>query len=407
MHCRICSSSNLTSDLHVPNHSKIELRIVQCNDCGLVQGMCDENMYSIENDTFKDPSLILSKISCDSPYSNIRVGKQQMAAKFFNIVDQLPFDLDDIKSVIDVRAARGSFIVNAPHKFTSASIFVGLEQDLYLHPTAEVYNSSQIKIFDGSIYNYLGKPEGYDFVYSCHTLEHYRDPNKYIRHIKKLMSPNGYFFLDVPAIEDFIDDDLLDDFFYDKHLLYFSKQRLVTFLEAHDLNVIWSRSSGNGCLEVLAQVNSDTSSDKSIESQFSSSNTINPSQISDYSVRLKSNRSLLPKITRNIMNYISSVNCNICAFGAGRILDSFVVYGGLNVEAFDYFIDNFLYDASDSVNGLNICRFSDLDLSGDSIFILFTRKNSDSLHKLIESKFPDAKIFHWSQFIDSKNSLIA
>ena len=80
---------------------------------------------------------------------------------------------------------------------------------------------------------------------------------------------------------------------------------------------------------------------------------------------------------------------------------------GLNVEAFDYFIDNFLYDASDSVNGLNICRFSDLDLSGDSIFILFTRKNSDSLHKLIESKFPDAKIFHWSQFIDSKNSLIA
>ena len=405
MKCRICSSSDLAVDLHVPNHSKVDLRIAQCTSCGLVQGLCDEDMYSKENDTFKDPNIILSEISCDSPYSNIRVGKQQMAAKFFDIFDQLPLNLDNIKSVIDVRSARGSFIINAPHKFPSANIFVGLEQDLYLHPKAFSYDSSKISIYDNSIYNYLDSDNTFDFVYSCHTLEHYRDPNKYIKHIKQMMSQNGYFFLDVPALEDFIDDNLLDDFFYDKHLLYFTKQRLLDFLDLHGFDILWSRSSGNGCIEVLAQLSSSIPQNKLIE--YTSSNDIKSSQVSSYSSRLKSNRSKLPECSKNIDQYISSINCKVCAFGAGRILDAFKVYGGLNLNSFDYFVDNYLYTASKNINGLEICDFQSLDLSGDALFILFTRKNSSSLRELIKSKHPTSEVLHWSDFLISDNHSVS
>ena len=402
MNCRICASSDLTLDLHVPNHSKVNLRIVQCKTCGLVQGLCDEDMYSKENDTYKDPNLVLSEISCDSPYSNIRVGKQQMAAKFFNIFDQLPLNLDNIKSVIDVRSARGSFIVNSPQKFPAANVFVGLEQDLYLHPATSSYDSSKISIRDSSIYNYLDHNKTFDFVYSCHTLEHYRDPNKYIKYIKKMMSLNGYFFLDVPALEDFIDDNLLDDFFYDKHLLYFTKQRLLDFLAFHGFDILWSRSSGNGCIEVLAQLNSSIQQRKSTEYN-TSSNAIKSSQVSGYSSRLKSNRSNLPQCSQNMNQYISLIDCKVCAFGAGRILDAFKVYGGLNLKSFDYFVDNYLYTASKNINGLAICNFEGLNLSDDALFILFTRKNSSSLRELIKSKYPMSEVLHWSDFLNSDN----
>ena len=81
--CRSCSSLIKGEALHKPIGSEIDLQIFCCKNCNLIQGFCDEKKYSEKNDNFKDPKLILSKISCDSNYSNIRVGKKQMADKFF------------------------------------------------------------------------------------------------------------------------------------------------------------------------------------------------------------------------------------------------------------------------------------------------------------------------------------
>jgi len=132
--CRVCGSTDLTKTLHSPKKSLVDIGIVACVKCNLVQAMCDEVAYSVQNDTFKDPSLVLSQISCDSPYSNIRVGKQQMAEKFFRMSDQLPIAYKKVKTVLDVRAARGSFILKSPALFTNSTSIIGFEQDLYLHP---------------------------------------------------------------------------------------------------------------------------------------------------------------------------------------------------------------------------------------------------------------------------------
>lgn len=380
----------------MPKASKVALEIVQCVDCNLVQGVCDEVAYAKENDTFKDPSLVLSEISCDSPYSNIRVGKQQMAAKFFNILESLPIDIKEIESVIDVRAARGSFILRAPEYFTSASVFVGIEEDLYLHPPKYLYDASIVTISDYSVYNFQRDGRVFDFVYSCHTLEHYRNPNRYIESIKNLVSPKGYFFLDVPALSDFIDHDLLDDFFYDKHLLYFTELTLFRLLESNGFCILWARSSGNGCIEVLARLNDPLNSINIKEKADHA--YVKPSQVSDYSQRLNTNRSQLPAISRNISDYIARSEGKSVAFGAGRILDAFKVYGDLDLRLFSYYIDNYLFEASRIVNGLEIQPMSELQQQEDLIFILFTRDSSRSLHELIFSLHPTSQILHWSDF---------
>ena len=392
----MCGSLNLTHALHVPRYSKVGLEIVQCLDCNLVQALCDEVAYAKENDTFKDPSLVLSEISCDAPYSNIRVGKQQMAAKFFDIVGCLPLDVQRIKSVIDVRAARGSFILSAPEYFPSASVFVGIEEDLYLHPPKDLYNSSIVSISDYSIYNFPSNGQVFDFVYSCHTLEHYREPNRYIQSIKNLISPEGYLFLDVPALGDFIDHDLLDDFFYDKHLVYFTEATLFKLLESNGFYVLWHQSSANGCIEVLARLN-DVLSYVNCKDEINYTH-IKASQVSDYSQRLNANRSQLPEISRNMTDYITRSKAKFIAFGAGRILDAFKVYGSLDLQLFSHYVDNYLCDASRVVNGLMVQSMSEFYPQENLIFILFTRNKSPSLCDLIFSLHPTSKVLHWSDF---------
>lgn len=400
--CRMCGSLNLTSSLHVPKSSKVSLEIIQCIDCNLVQGLCDEVAYAKQNDIYKDPSLMLSEISCDGPYSNIRVGKQQMAAKFFDILKNLPLNIKDIESILDVRSARGSFILKAPEYFVSASTFVGIEEDLYLHPSKNLYDASVVTILDDSVYNFRGEDSVFDFVYSCHTLEHYRNPNRYIQSIKNLLSPKGYLFLDVPSLDDFIDHDLLDDCFYDKHLLYFTKLTLFRLLESNGFSILWARSSGNGCIEALVRANDELNSinlkEKSGQTKISSS------QISDYSQRLNANRSQLPAISHNISDYISRSEGKFVAFGAGRILDAFKVYGGLNPGLFSYYIDNYLFEASKVVNGLPILPMSELQAQPNLIFILFTRENSRALNEIISTLHPSAKILHWSDFKNANYS---
>jgi SAM-dependent methyltransferase len=393
--CRLCGSQQLTKTLHLPNSSKVSLRIVQCTDCNLVQGMCDEVAYEIENDTYKDPSLVLSEISCDSPYSNIRVGKQQMAEKFFDVLGSLPLDIEKIQSVLDVRSARGSFILKSPDYFKAAKTFVGLEEDLYLHPPSHQYCDTNVAILDYSVYNFPSQSQKFDFVYSCHTLEHYRNPNRYLQNIKRFLSPNGYFFLDIPSLSDFIEADVLDDFFYDKHLLYFTELTIFRLLNSNGFDIIWHRSSGNGCIELLVQLENKH---KSKHSQDSTSALVKSSQVSDYSKRLANNRAKLSEVSENIGKFIPLSNSKYVAFGAGRILDAFKVYGDLDLRLFDYFVDNYLFEASRMVNGFSIQRLSDLNPELDLTFILFTRTNSKPLARMIYLLYPSAKIFHWSDF---------
>jgi SAM-dependent methyltransferase len=392
--CRACGSTDLTQTLHSPKQSLVDINIVACVKCNLVQGLCDEVAYSMQNDSFKDPGLSLSRISCDSPYSNIRVGKQQMADKFFRMSHELPIDYKKVKSVLDVRSARGSFILNSPVLFANSTSFIGFEQDLYLHPPKSSINDPRIKLYDKSVYNTPESLGKFDFIYSCHSLEHYREPVKYIQSIESLLSDNGLFFVDVPNLFDFVDCGTLDDFFYDKHLLYFIPRTLVNLLVSQGFAVKWLKADGNGCIECLAErMTSHASHNLTIDRY----RELDPSKVIEYSKRLDSNRSRLPFLSRRMEDFASSIESPLVAFGAGRILDAFVCYGGLDTSIFRFFVDNYLSQASAEVNGndlLPLCEIKEKRAE----FILFTRNKSSSLVELILSQCPLASVYHWSDF---------
>ncbi len=394
--CRSCSALIKKPFAHKPNGSEIDLEIFICENCSLIQGFCDEKKYSLKNDNFKNPELILSEISCDSKYSNIRVGKQQMADKFFQLVkkDLLPIDFSKINSVIDVRSARGSFILNAHKLFNSAKLFFALEQDHYLYGNIDNYKNKNITILDNSIYNFKTK-EKFDFVYSCHTMEHYKNPNHYLSSIKSLLSNNGYFFLDVPNTLDFIFTPSLDDFFYDKHLIYFEPETLKEILEKNGFSIIWLRNSGNGCIECLSQINHS----QSLLNQRQDSNQsrkITYKNLLNYSLSINKLRKKLPNASRALTNWLVNYKSTF-AIGSGRILDAFIKYGSLDKKLFNIYVDNFLFDATKEVNNLKISKLKSVKQIPDAA-VMFTRNFNESIEKKLKELNPECKIKHWKEF---------
>ena len=220
MKCNFCKGTEL-SDCYEPKKSKINLLIQVCKSCGLVQAKYDSGTYEAINDRSYNESAQINKISCDADYSEIRVGKQQMAQKPFNVLAKHA-STSEINNVLDMRSARGDFALAALSALDLSYIYC-IEQDSYM--SKDYKNDSRIKLHSGK-YRDFNVDRQFDLVYSCHTLEHYRDPDSNLGFIANQLRDGGYLYLDVPNLGSIADGDHFDDFFYDKHLFYFTPSHL-------------------------------------------------------------------------------------------------------------------------------------------------------------------------------------
>ena len=392
MKCRYCKYPITRAPAYRPKGSLVQLSVFLCQRCKLLQASCAEKSSNATRKVVIHKKYKDFYISCDADYSNLRVGKQQMVEKCIKILKkQKLFSLSSIKSVLDVRCARGHFIAKAAKLFPNANVVVGLEEDPYL--LSNIQSSRKVKIFKKSIYSYK-TVKRFDFVFSCHTLEHYKNPLKYMKYIYQKMNPNGILLLDVPNILDFLKKNALDEVFYDKHLLYFEPFTIKNILERCGLSILSISKSKNGCIEILAE---------KVKSQLQrktkdeiGKNFVTNRLIYKYNKELHANRISLPLLSRKIEKWLDKFKAPI-AFGAGRILDAFEKYGKLNTRQFYAFVDNYLCDASKYVNGRNIYRLSELNISPDAA-ILFTREKSIANVNHIKVVYPKCIIRHWTDF---------
>jgi len=390
--CRYCKYPITKAPAYKPKGSLVQLSVFLCQRCKLLQASYNEKSSNATGKDYVHKRYKDFYISCDADYSNLRVGKQQMVEKSIKILEkQKLFSLSSIKSVLDVRSARGHFIAKATKLFPNANIVVGLEEDPYL--LNNMPSSKRIKIFKKSIYSYK-TVKRFDFVFSCHTFEHYKNPLKYIKYIYQKMNPNGILMLDVPNILDFLKKNALDEVFYDKHLSYFEPFTIKDILERCGLMIISISKSKNGCIEIFAKkVKSQPQGETKNEI---GKNFVTNRLINKYAKELHTNRISLPLLSRKMEKWLVKFKAPI-AFGAGRILDAFEKYGKLNTRQFHAFVDNYLCDASKYVNGRDIYRLSELNSSPDAA-ILFTREKSIANVNHIKVVYPKCMIRHWTDF---------
>ncbi len=387
MKCNFCESTNL-SHVYTPIKSKIALMVFICQQCGLVQTISDESLDH-QVSTVSDESPRIFRLSCDADYSDIRVGKGQMVANALRSFEQ-HLKQESIREVLDLCSARGDFALSALDFFSLGSIDC-IDPDLYM--TVSYQHDPRINLQIGK-YHELKTTKQYDLVYSCHTLEHYRDPSKYLRFAVNLIKPGKFLFLDVPNIDAIQDGRNIDEYFYDRHKYYFTRSILTQFLRSLGMELV-GQNEGSYTIELLMK---KTGFRREIDYD---SQTVEQTHelISSYKTNIETNRSKLPAVASMIRD-LGRSKVNV-AFGCGRVLDAFLAYGKLDIEVFSLLIDNFLINATPELYGKPLYRTSILDTEHVDNIFLFTRSSTGALMADLTKQYPKTCVTHINALIDS------
>lgn len=349
MTCNFCTSSNLEK-IYTPINSKINLDIHICCDCGLVQSSYDVSSYEKSNNTLETK---FKNLDCDAGYSEIRVGKQQMAHYIFDALKTLNIDFNP-KKVLDMKSARGHFALQALEHFNLDSIDC-IEEDDYMTKTYK--DNPKINIYNKKYHTYLEKD--YDLVYSCHTLEHYQNPTKYLKFIRTLLKDDGMFYIDVPNINNIDHQFNIDEFFYDKHLYYYDTQTLLDYIQSLGFTLLnqCSTPQNIGLLFKKSKINTT----------YPQNNQYNKNKklISNYKLNISLNRDKLSNLN------LVFENKNNLIFGCGRPLDAFIKYSNLNLDNFDFLVDDFLSEITQTLYNKPLYNSSVLDkIQVDNVLLL-------------------------------------
>lgn len=384
--CNFCKN-RIHYSIYEPKKSKIGLKVFICKNCGLVQTTSKPDLTKPKNTS----TCKISKLSCDADYSEIRVGKSQMTHHAFECFVDNNIKIG-IESVLDMCSARGHFAIQALRYFNLQNIYC-IEPDEYMTKTYK--NNKKINLFVGKYYESNFK-RNFDLIYSCHTLEHFKNPSKNLDFIWRNLNENGLFFLDVPNIE-LINNQLnIDEFFYDYHKYYFNRDILRNYLESIGFEIIYENSLISSICFLCKKV--DKLKKLKINDKIVKKNEF---LIKNYIENISQNRDLLPNLSREIEKFVSE-NKATAVVGCGRLLDAFYTYGGLNLDIFKMFIDNHLINATESVYDKILKKTSDLKNSSIDSVVFFTKSSTKNLKDEVKTYNHDIQILSIMELLKSK-----
>jgi SAM-dependent methyltransferase len=379
--CSICASA--TELIYEPNKSAVGIQILICKVCGFVQSQ--KRVLGAE---FQG-SPVINSLSCDADYSPIRVGKQQMTdADVRNILNLNLPGIEEF-NFLDMASARGHFARWA--RSTSQNKVVCFEPDAYM---ADSYtNDSSIELHIGD-YRQIEILDKFDFIYSCHTLEHFRNPVDYLSFVYDHLAQSGYFYVNVPNLSGIVEVATLDDFFYDKHRVYFDPVTLQTLLKNQGF-VILSEWIDSACIRLLVQ--------KTLKPTISTnefSYISNRELITKYVEDLDLSRRKLPSLVRELNSNLEHESTRLI-LGCGRMLDALITYGELDLSSFDFLVDNYLGLATKTLYGRDLYRLDSLpEITGAIQFLVVSRTSNLEIGELISNRFPTSNIFYFASILN-------
>lgn len=363
MSCNFCNKESL-EHIYTPINSGINLEIYICKNCGLVQSTYDIRAYEVSNisKTGEFKNLI-----CDAAYSEVRVGKQQMVKYVKQAFDKLNIEFKKSPKILDMKSARGDFALFALDYFDINSIDC-IEEDDYI--TSTYNNDSRIKIHKEKYHTLKGK--NYDLIYSCHTLEHYQNPSKYLNWIRSRLADNGMFYIDVPNIENIDHNYNIDEFFYDKHLFYYDFETLKNYTLNIGFELIHYSVTPQNIGILFKKLNTKGSY---IKNQYD----YNKKLIEDYKDNIKQNRDKISKVGEQLNKMFKPDEINVI-FGCGRPLDAFITYGKLDLNNFEFLIDDFLSKITNKLYNLDLINSNKL-IKVDKVLMLIKHPTQELIDK--------------------------
>lgn len=358
--CDFCSSIDLERAYTVPD-SALGVSVLVCLGCGLVQS----------SQTIRSSGERVVSTSSGPGWGNIRHGK---GLRFKSAVQSLSRAIpwQEVRTALDIGSNRGDF-VNWLHSTHPHVRITGVEPDSNLiHPYQELSN---LELHQARFENVYLADEAFDLIYSCHTLEHAGSAAGMLEKSRRLLRPGGWMYLEVPNLDFINDDNIVEEFFIDKHTFHFTRQVLVDRLESLGFDIVEGRGDddcSNICFVVRrgAMRNDPQPIDKvGVER--------NIELIRRYERKLSHNRLRLVEVADKLYEFMGRQK--VVLWGAGRIFDALVQYGNLRTDRIFGLVDSYLAKILQEVHGVPIRMPDSLRRAQPDVVVVLAKSSAEEI----------------------------
>jgi 2-polyprenyl-3-methyl-5-hydroxy-6-metoxy-1,4-benzoquinol methylase len=378
--CDFCGKDSL-SFAYQPEGSSRGLKVYLCRHCGLVQ-----SAPRIDRTEKRHAAAV----SGGADWGNVRYGKGFRTQAAMAALARHA-DLQQAATLLDVGSNRGrfaaAFLDAAPKAHITAvepdERYAGSCQDL---PRTQLIWSriEDAKLADAS----------FDIVHSCHTIEHLAHPFASLKDHARVLKPGGLLVLDAPNLVLIGGDDILEEWFIDKHLYHFSEVTLGRMIEAAGFTIV-QRPDPNDRINLLFVARKSGMPQTKIAAD--PADTVRAQNlITSYTATRAANRAALANAARELESLKGQ---RVALWGAGRLFDSLVRVGGFDPAMLTHLIDAHLIQHMDSRHGVRLSPPHALTGSMADVVVVMSRGFADEIMAEVMRLAPQARVILYADLL--------
>ena len=374
--CELCGREALAF-AYAPERSNRGITVHICVHCGLVQ-----SLPRID----RAPRAAAAP-SSGADWGNIRYGK---GFRTKIALDAMLRHVDSPDaSLLDVGSNRGSFVSAVRESLPTARITA-------VEPDERVAQSvaGQARLIGSRIEDTNLEAGRFDIVHSCHTIEHLAHPLVTLRDHHRVLKDGGLLILDAPNIALIGADDVVEEWFIDKHLTHFSERTLTGMVEAAGFAIIEQPDPADRenlflvarkAMRVRSPVAADPGEvDRAYE------------LISSYAATRSHNAEALVAVAADLADLAPR---GLAIWGAGRIFDSLVVYGRFDPKLARVLIDKHLSAHVAERHGCKLAGPDALSQSNAGVVVVMSRGFAREIADEAKARAPGAEILTFTDLL--------
>jgi len=377
--CELCQRAAL-EPIYKPERSTRGLTVYLCSVCGLLQSLPRIDRAE------RAPAAV----SSGADWGNVRYGKgfrTQIAVDALRRHRDFTSEFD----LLDVGSNRGSFarsfLTAAPNAHLTA-----LEPDERVAASCAGLTRTQLIV--ERIENVALEARRFDAIHSCHTIEHLIHPARTLADHHRTLKDGGILVLDAPNTALLASDDIVEEWFIDKHLYHFSERTLTRMLEASGFTILEKPDQKDRSnLLYVAKQNGKAPSNSGIDLD-------EVEYARDLIATYVANRARnLLALTAVATELLSLAPRRVAMWGAGRLFDSLVHYGRFDARALTVLIDKHLKAHVGERHGCALSGPEALAEANPGVVVVMSRDFAGEISAEVNRLTPGAEIITYADLM--------
>ncbi len=294
--------------------------------------------------------------------------------------------------VLDVGAHRGAFALELKAACPKATI-IGIEPNERL--VAPWAHRPGFTWLNARFEDTRLEDEGFDLIYSCHTLERLKSAREALLAHRAALAPGGYLLLEVPNVARIAAADIVDEFFVDKHLYHFSRRTLIRMLGVCGLRAVAIADTRDTANLTIVAVKGDEprlavpADPQEVEAAAA--------LISTYQAARLKNVTALAGVARAID---AMAPRKVAVWGAGRLLGNLIENGGLKPQSLAAVVDKNLIRYTGEVHGVPLSPPEMLARLKPDIVVVLSRSLEHEIRREAEVHVPSAEVIAYAELLE-------